>query len=108
MAKNSVAQSDEASSTSSSSSTDDLIKDTDNKNVDKKQKKADISLNKKKSNKKIPVVEQKIGNNGLESQDLDESRHLRTRTAILLLLSIFALSLGALLFVYYSFPHLEK
>ena len=107
MAKNSVAQSDEASSTSSSSSTDDLIKDKDTKNVDKKQKKADISLNKKKSNKKIPVVEQKIGN-GLESQDLDESRHLRTRTAILLLLSIFALSLGALLFVYYSFPNLEK
>ncbi len=65
MAKNSVAQSDEASSTSSSSSTDDLIKDTDNKNVDKKQKKTDISLNKKKSNKKIPVVEQKIGK-GLE------------------------------------------
>jgi hypothetical protein len=107
MAENSVAQSDEVSSTSSSSSTDDLIKDCNNKNVDKKQKKTDTSLNKKKSNKKIPVVEQKIGK-GLEFQDLDESRHLRTRTAILLLLSIFTLSLGALLFVYYSFPNLEK
>ena len=107
MAKNSVAHADDASSTSSSSSTDDLLKSkTANSVKNKKQKKIEIS-SKKKSNKPIPVIEQKVGN-GVESQDSGESRHLRTRTAILLLLSIFALSLGALLFVYYSFPHLEQ
>lgn len=36
-----------------------------------------------------------------------EDKHLRTRTALLLLFLIFAVSFAALGFVYYSFPHLE-
>jgi hypothetical protein len=42
----------------------------------------------------------------LSSEDGDESP-LRTRTALLLLLLIFASSLSALAFVYYSFPQME-
>ena len=97
MAKNEV----EKSEASSSASSDDLIKDAENR--DKKLKKSEAAAR----NKTVPVVEQKLSN-GVESQESDESKHLKTRTALLLLLTIFAVSLGALLFVYYSFPHLEK
>lgn len=61
-----------------------------------------------KSKKKVvPVVEQKqVSDNDVALES--EGKHLRTRTALLLLLVIFISSLGALLFVYYSFPNLEK
>ncbi len=54
---------------------------------------------------KLPktLAESKLLNEGKE---LDT--HLRTRTAVLLLVLIFASSLAALGFVYLSFPHLEK
>ena len=39
---------------------------------------------------------------------IDENEtHLKTRTAVLLLVIIFACSTAALAFVYYSFPHLD-
>ena len=38
----------------------------------------------------------------------EEENHLKTKTALLLLFTIFACSVSALAFVYYSFPHLEK
>ena len=42
---------------------------------------------------------------GLKEED---ERHLKTSTAIFLILVIFATSVSALAYVYYSFPHLEK
>jgi hypothetical protein len=90
------------------SSSKDLLQEAESsptKKTDKKPKKSD-NPPKKKTNP-VPVVEQKLGSE-LESQGFDDSKHLRTRTALLLLLSIFAVSLVALLFVYYSFPQLEQ
>merc|ERR1719510_642097 len=43
-----------------------------------------------------------------ETSTVENEKHLKTRTAILLLFAIFACSATALAFVYYSFPHLEK
>ena len=37
----------------------------------------------------------------------ENGNHLKTRTAVLLLVIIFASSTAALAFVYYSFPHLD-
>ena len=37
----------------------------------------------------------------------ENETHLKTRTAVLLLVIIFACSTAALAFVYYSFPHLD-
>ena len=37
----------------------------------------------------------------------DNESHLNTKTAVLLLVMIFACSTAALAFVYYSFPHLD-
>ena len=77
--------------------------DVSNGKSEKKSKKSGNGAKKRS----IPVVEQKVGTE-LESQGFDDSKHLRTRTALLLLLTIFTVSLGALLFVYYSFPQLEE
>ena len=38
----------------------------------------------------------------------EDEKHLKTSTAIFLILVIFATSVSALAYVYYSFPHLEK
>ena len=83
--KNAVSNSgDTNSSSSSSSSTDDLLIDKNvespSRKADKKQKKLDTSLfkNGKKSNKPIPVVEQKVVN-GNDIKEEDESKHLKTR-----------------------------
>ena len=43
-----------------------------------------------------------------ETSTTENEKHLKTRTAILLLFAIFACSATALAFVYYSFPQLEK
>ena len=82
--KNVVSNVEDATSSSSSSSTDDLLKENNvespTQKSDKKQKRLDASLSKnsKKSNKPIPVVEQKIVN-GKEIREEDESKHLKTR-----------------------------
>ena len=38
----------------------------------------------------------------------EDENHLKTSTAIFLIFVIFATSVSALAYVYYSFPHLEK
>ena len=43
-----------------------------------------------------------------ETSTTENEKHLKTRTALLLLFAIFACSATALAFVYYSFPQLEK
>ena len=43
-----------------------------------------------------------------QPQGLQGKEPLRTRTALFLLLLIFGASLASLLFVYYSFPHLDE
>ena len=101
-----MAKSEAESVATSSSSSKDLVQGTGDVSNGKSEKKSKKSGNGAKK-RSIPVVEQKVGTE-LESQGFDDSKHLRTRTALLLLLTIYTVSLGALLFVYYSFPQLEE